>query len=125
MKVLLREPDEPVEPRRRPRSDAADALQVIQRLKCPAFEPIGTIGRIDELKPLPDGRYLLNLIGLERVALGEVVRATPYRLVEFGVENGGFIHHGQNAIDQLGLRLIGLLARSQRRKTTNTDHTAT
>ncbi len=49
----------------------------------PPFEPIGTIGRIDELNPLPDGRYLLNLIGLERVALGQVVRRDPYRLVEF------------------------------------------
>lgn len=49
----------------------------------PPFERIATVGRIDDLEPLADGRYILNLVGLERVALGEVIRERPYRLVEF------------------------------------------
>jgi len=49
----------------------------------PPFERIATIGRIDDLRPLADGRYLLNLVGIERVALGEMIRDRPYRLVRF------------------------------------------
>ena len=47
----------------------------------PAFRRIGTIGRIEDLRPLPDGRFLLRLVGLQRADLGEVVRERPYRLV--------------------------------------------
>lgn len=47
----------------------------------PAFHPIGTVGRIQDLTSLPDGRFNLKLAGVGRVHLGEVVRARPYRLV--------------------------------------------
>ncbi len=47
----------------------------------PAFHPVGTVGRIENLQPLPDGRFMLQLVGFERVEFGEVVREEPYRLV--------------------------------------------
>jgi Lon protease-like protein len=46
----------------------------------PPYEPIGTVGRIEDLEPLPDGRFLLRLVGLQRVTLGETVREQPYRV---------------------------------------------
>lgn len=47
----------------------------------PAFHLVGTIGRIEDLEPLPDGRFHLRLVGLQRARLGDVMRETPYRVV--------------------------------------------
>jgi Lon protease-like protein len=47
----------------------------------PAFHPVGTVGRIEDLEPLGDGRFNLRLIGLTRVSFGEVTRVRPYRMV--------------------------------------------
>ncbi len=52
----------------------------------PEFRPIGTIGRIEDLRSLPDGRFLLRLVGLQRVRLGQVLRERPYREVRFRPE---------------------------------------
>lgn len=49
----------------------------------PAFHDVGSVGRIEDLDPLPDGNFLLRLVGLRRVALGEVVKVRPYRVVRF------------------------------------------
>lgn len=45
----------------------------------PAFHAIGTIGRIEDLEPLPDGRFNLRLVGVARIEIGEVVSDRPYR----------------------------------------------
>ena len=47
----------------------------------PAFHSLGTLGRIEDLEPLPDGRYNLRLVGLQRVRFGEVLKDDPYRVV--------------------------------------------
>ncbi len=47
----------------------------------PEFYEIGTIGRVEDPEPLPDGRFHLRLVGLQRVAFGDVVRSNPYRVV--------------------------------------------
>jgi Lon protease-like protein len=47
----------------------------------PAFHETGTVGRIEDLVSLSDGKFNLRLVGLQRVAFGEVVRSKPYRLV--------------------------------------------
>jgi Lon protease-like protein len=47
----------------------------------PAFHAVATVGRIEDLEPLPDGKFNLRLVGLVRVELGEVVRDQPYRAV--------------------------------------------
>ena len=51
----------------------------------PAFHDIGTVGRIEDLERLPDGRFDLRLVGLVRVSFGEVVRSRPYRAVRVSV----------------------------------------
>lgn len=48
----------------------------------PAYHPIATAGRMEDIEATPDGRYYFKLTGRVRVRLGEVVRAVPYRLVE-------------------------------------------
>jgi hypothetical protein len=46
----------------------------------PAIHPVGTLGRIERLTPLADGRFDLNLVGLARVEYREVKSDKPYRL---------------------------------------------
>ncbi len=45
----------------------------------PAFHDVGTIGRIEDLEPLPDGRFNLRLVGLQRAVFSEIVQDVPYR----------------------------------------------
>ena len=47
----------------------------------PPFHEVGTLGRIENLERLPDGRFNLRLVGLQRVVVGDAVRERPYRLV--------------------------------------------
>jgi Lon protease-like protein len=47
----------------------------------PPFHRIGTIGRIEQLEELPNGRYNLHLVGEQRVQFEEIPSPTPYRLV--------------------------------------------
>ena len=49
----------------------------------PPVEDIATVGAIRDLEPLPDGRFNLRLVGLQRVRLGRVVQERPYRSMEF------------------------------------------
>lgn len=60
----------------------------------PPFHVVATVGRIEDLESLPDGKFNLRLVGLVRVELGEVVRSQPYRTVrareipECGADDG-------------------------------------
>ena len=47
----------------------------------PAFHAVATVGRIEDLEPVPDGRFYLRLVGLGRVELREAVSESPYRTV--------------------------------------------
>lgn len=47
----------------------------------PAFHRVATAGRVDGLRELPDGRFLLRLVGFARVALGESLQEHPFRIV--------------------------------------------
>jgi Lon protease-like protein len=47
----------------------------------PAYHPVATAGRMEELESTADGRSYFKLVGLVRVRLGDVLRDTPYRLV--------------------------------------------
>jgi len=49
----------------------------------PAIFDIGTVGRIEDLQSLPDGRFNLQLVGLQRVRFHEVACDTPYRVARF------------------------------------------
>jgi Lon protease-like protein len=46
----------------------------------PAFYDVGTVGRIEDLEPVQDGRYNLRLVGVQRVLFGEIVQDQPYRI---------------------------------------------
>ncbi|HEX4823657.1 MAG TPA: LON peptidase substrate-binding domain-containing protein [Candidatus Polarisedimenticolaceae bacterium] len=48
--------------------------------RSPAFHPIATIGRMEDVETTHDGRFLLRLVGVSRVRLGRVARETPYRV---------------------------------------------
>ncbi|MCP3977707.1 MAG: LON peptidase substrate-binding domain-containing protein [bacterium] len=48
----------------------------------PSFFPVGTIGHIEELTRLPDGRFTFNLVGDRRVEMTEIVSNRSYRLVQ-------------------------------------------
>jgi Lon protease-like protein len=48
----------------------------------PPYHEVGTVGRLKNVQPLPDGRFLLQLLGLQRVRLGPVVQESPYRIAE-------------------------------------------
>ena len=47
----------------------------------PSFHDVGTVGRIEDLVSLEDGRFNLRLVGAQRVRLGRWIKERPYRLV--------------------------------------------
>lgn len=49
----------------------------------PAFHDVGTVGRMEDLESLPDGRFNLRLVGLARVRFGPVVSDAPYRSARY------------------------------------------
>ena len=46
----------------------------------PAFHRIGTLGRVENLEDLPNGRFNLHLVGLRRVEFEEIPSPTAYRV---------------------------------------------
>ncbi len=44
----------------------------------PSYHRVGCLGRISEATKTEDGRYLLNLVGLKKVALGETIGEKPF-----------------------------------------------
>jgi len=46
----------------------------------PAFHRTGTVGRVENLEELDNGRFNLHLVGLRRVYFEEVPSPTPYRI---------------------------------------------
>ena len=72
-------------------ADAGDGLIAMALLRpgwernyedSPAIHPFGTVGSIEELQLLDDGRFNLRLVGLRRARYREVQSETAYRLVE-------------------------------------------
>lgn len=49
----------------------------------PAVHEVATIGKLDEVEQLPDGRFNIRLVGISRVRLGRTVRERPYRVLEY------------------------------------------
>jgi Lon protease-like protein len=47
----------------------------------PAFHDVGTVGRIEDLEAIEDGRFNLRLVGVQRVRLGTWIQEHPYRRV--------------------------------------------
>jgi len=48
--------------------------------RSPAFHPVATLGRMEDVETTQDGRFLLRLVGVSRIRLGQVAREMPYRV---------------------------------------------
>ena len=46
----------------------------------PAFHRVGTLGRVENVEQLPNGRFDLHLVGLRRVEFEEIPSPTNYRV---------------------------------------------
>jgi len=46
----------------------------------PAFHRVGTLGRVENVEELPNGRFDLHLVGLRRVEFEEIQSPTTYRM---------------------------------------------
>ncbi len=46
----------------------------------PKFHDVATVGRMEDIEELSDGRFDLRLVGVARVRLGRWVREKPYRI---------------------------------------------
>ena len=46
----------------------------------PAFHRLGTLGRVENLEELPNGRFNLHLVGIRRVEFEEIPSPTIYRV---------------------------------------------
>lgn len=46
----------------------------------PAFHRVGTVGRVENLEELPNGRFNLHLVGLRRIEFEEIPSPTAYRM---------------------------------------------
>ncbi len=46
----------------------------------PAFHRVGTLGRVENVEELPNGRFDLHLVGLRRVEFEEIPSPTTYRV---------------------------------------------
>ena len=60
---------------------AGRGLIVVSLRSGDGFQELGTAGRISDLEPLEDGRFNLQLTGVERMSLEEVPVDTAYRQV--------------------------------------------
>ena len=84
--------------------------------KAPLIREIGCVGFIAEHKELPDGRFLLWLLGLERFTIDEEISVeTPYRQVRVtydpndeSVEELAGLQMVRNELRQVLPRLVGL-----------------
>jgi len=72
----------------------------------PALHPIGTVGRIEDLEALPDGRFNLRLVGLQRVSFGEVLKSHPYRTMRVSPLPEMVVNEGEPAIHAAKLDLL-------------------
>jgi Lon protease-like protein len=79
----------------------------------PPFHHIGTIGRIEQLEELPNGRYNLHLVGEQRVEFDEIPSPTPYRLVRTQPLTENVVDHedgGAESDERLRRAKVDLLA---------------
>lgn len=53
---------------------------------CPPVHDIATVGRIEGLVRLEDGRFNLRLVGIERIRLHDSLRDAPYRVLRYTAE---------------------------------------
>jgi Lon protease-like protein len=72
----------------------------------PAIHSVGTVGRIEQLNPLSDGRYTLNLVGLQRVEYREIPSDKAYRLARVSTRPDTDVDETDPRIQQAKLDLL-------------------
>jgi Lon protease-like protein len=81
----------------------------------PEFHPVGTVGQIEQLRPLADGRFLLSLRGLARVAYREVPSGRSYRAARVSLRPETAVEPADPDLESVKLDLMtshALLARA-------------
>lgn len=72
----------------------------------PAYHPVATMGRMEDVETTPDGRYLFRLVGEARVRLGAVEKEKPYRLARATVIPEGRIDDAAETVRRAKLDLL-------------------
>ena len=72
----------------------------------PAFHDIGTVGKIEDLEALEDGRFNLRLVGLQRVRFETQVKNRPYRRVRITPLSESEVDEESNRIVEAKLDLL-------------------
>jgi Lon protease-like protein len=72
----------------------------------PAFHELGTVGRIEQLDPLPDGRFNLNVVGLQRVEFHEVPSTRLYRQAKIAPRPEPVVDDSDPEIQRAKLELL-------------------
>jgi Lon protease-like protein len=77
-------------------------------LGSPAIHRVGTVGRIRNLEPLPDGRFTLELVGLARAEYTEIPSPGPYRLVHVEPKPESAVDDADGEVQDAKLELLTL-----------------
>jgi Lon protease-like protein len=72
----------------------------------PAFHRTGTVGRIENLEELDNGRFNLHLVGLRRVDFEEIPSPTPYRIARLIPRNEPPVDEDDRGILEAKLGLL-------------------
>jgi len=72
----------------------------------PRFHPLATIGRMENVERLDDGRFVLTLAGLERVRLEEEFTSLPYRKAQARVVPDAAVDEADPELKELKARLL-------------------
>ena len=67
---------------------------------------VGCAGRMEDVTPLPDGRYTLSLVGLARVEIVRFRRLEPYRLAEVRVLDDRLPDESGQNVQERKVRLL-------------------
>ncbi len=89
----------------------------------PAIHPIGTLGRIEELHLLADGRFNIRLRGLHRVRFEELPSTRPYRLARCRALPEAAVNESAPQIIQSKLELLASIG-YLRQELTGDEHPA-
>jgi Lon protease-like protein len=72
----------------------------------PEIHPVGTVGRIEQLRELPDGRFLLNLRGLARVAYREIPSDKSYRTARVNLRSESPVNEEDPGLESAKIDLL-------------------
>ena len=72
----------------------------------PEIHPVGTVGRIERLRSLEDGRFLLNLRGLARVVYSEIPSGKSYRTASVSLRSEATVDEMDKDLESAKIDLL-------------------